>query len=447
MRRRAAAPRSLLASLERRGVRLDLAPVRRLLSRLGDPQRGVAAVLVGGTNGKGSTAALLAAIACAAGYRTGLYTSPHLEEPRERLRFGGKAIAAAALEELVAEVVAAAGDEPPTYFEALTVAAWLWFHRQDAELAVLEVGLGGRLDATNACEPLLSLVTSVALDHGEYLGGTLAAVAREKAGIFRRGHAALAWAPEPEVARALAAAAGEIGVALRRVDQESRVVAATPLAGGGQRVSLVARGTRYRLDLPLAGDHQVANLALALAAAEELRQRGFARLDETAVAAGVAGCRWPGRMEEVLLPAGQRLLLDGAHNPAAAHRLAAAVAAREGRVDLLFGVLADKDAVGIWRALAPVAGRVTLCEPSSPRAQPVRALARITGNREATLVPAAAQALERALRQRPRVLLVTGSLVLVGEVRRLARERWGEPTPAADVPSWSPPRPPRRASG
>jgi dihydrofolate synthase/folylpolyglutamate synthase len=203
-----------LARLETFGMHLGLDHVRRLLGELGDPQRGLPAVLVAGTNGKGSTAALLAAVGRAAGYRTGLYTSPHLETVEERVRVDGERIGGEELGALVLEVVAA-GERvlpaPPTYFEALTAAALLCFRRRAVELAVLEVGLGGRLDATNAAEPAVSVITPVALEHQEQLGDTLAAIAGEKAGVMRRGRPTVAWGGEPEVAAALrqAAAAAE----------------------------------------------------------------------------------------------------------------------------------------------------------------------------------------------------------------------------------------------
>ncbi|MBZ0102490.1 MAG: hypothetical protein K8I65_10055 [Thermoanaerobaculia bacterium] len=192
-----------LAPLERLGIRLDLAPMRQLLAAAGDPQLAVPVVLVAGTNGKGSTAAMLAAIATAAGLRTGLATSPHLERVEERIRFDGEPIDPSRLAPLLdrlLECAAAAGLAPPTYFEVTTAAAFLAFAADPVDLAIVEVGLGGRLDAANAAEPILSLITPIALDHTEWLGTTLAAVATEKAGILRAGRPVVLARQDPEAA-------------------------------------------------------------------------------------------------------------------------------------------------------------------------------------------------------------------------------------------------------
>ncbi|HEX2162637.1 MAG TPA: Mur ligase family protein, partial [Thermoanaerobaculia bacterium] len=191
-----------LARLETFGIHLGLDHVRRLLAALGDPQRELPAVLVAGTNGKGSTASLLAAAGEAAGYRTGLYTSPHLESWEERVRVGGAAIAGEELGALVLETIAAGAralPDPPTVFETLTAAAFLAFRRHEVELAVLEVGLGGRLDATNTADPEVSTITPIGIEHREQLGSTLAAIAGEKAGVMRPGRLTVAWGGEPEV--------------------------------------------------------------------------------------------------------------------------------------------------------------------------------------------------------------------------------------------------------
>ncbi|KAB2957270.1 MAG: bifunctional folylpolyglutamate synthase/dihydrofolate synthase, partial [Thermoanaerobaculia bacterium] len=199
-------PAEILAALERLGVRLGLDSLRALLERLDDPQRGLPAVLVAGTNGKGSTAAMLDAVVRAAGLRAGLYTSPHLERVEERIRIGGAPIDAALLAAALESVLGAArgaGLETPTYFEAVTAAAFLAFAEARVELAVLEVGLGGRLDATNLSDPLVSVITPIALDHTEWLGRSLAEVAHEKAGVMRAGRPVVLAPQEPEAARAL----------------------------------------------------------------------------------------------------------------------------------------------------------------------------------------------------------------------------------------------------
>jgi dihydrofolate synthase/folylpolyglutamate synthase len=429
----------ILARLEPLGMRLSLAPMRRLLARLSEPQRELPAVLVAGTNGKGSTAALLAGIGCAAGYRTGLYTSPHLEEARERIRIDGVALPTLELDRLLTAVVAAAGDEPPTPFEALTAAACVAFAEAGVELAVLEVGLGGRLDATNVVEPVLSLVTSIARDHEEQLGESLGGIAIEKAGVFRAGRPALAVGDEEESAAALLAAARACGANLGVAVAEAEVVRFQPEGLAGQRVTLRTAAGEHELRLALAGAHQHENLALAVLAAERLAALGWERLDARAIARGVAGCRWSGRLEPVAVPGGPTVLLDGAHNPAGAAALATHLGGLDVTWDLVFGTLADKDAAGMAAALAPLARRVFLAPPPSPRALPLPALAALAPLAGATPAPDAGTALERALAAGAPLVVVCGSLYLVGEARRWLRERTGAPPPAAALATWEPP--------
>ena len=421
-------------------MRLSLEPFRRLLAKLGEPQRELPAVLVAGTNGKGSTAALLAGIGCAAGYRTGLYTSPHLEEPRERIRIDGLALPTLELDRLLAMVVDAAGDELPTPFEALTAAAFVAFAEAGVELAVLEVGLGGRLDATNTVEPLLSVITPIAFDHQEQLGSTLASIAAEKAGVLRAGRPALTWGEEAESTAALLAAARASGASLGFGVEDAEIVAAQPDGLAGQLVQLRTAEGEHWLRLPLAGSHQLRNLALAVLAAERLAALGYERIDGDAVTAGVAGCRWPGRLEPVALPQGPTVLLDGAHNAAGAGALAEHLAAIATPWDLVFGTLADKDATAMAAALAPAARRVFLAPPDSPRALPLDELAAIPALAGAMLAASAGEALARALDAGAAPLVVVaGSLYLVGEARRRLREGYGVPPPAAELATWSPP--------
>ncbi len=437
------APPSADAILDRLaplGMRLSLEPFRRLLAKLDEPQRELRAVLVAGTNGKGSTAALLAGIGCAAGYRTGLYTSPHLEEPRERIRIDGLALPTLELDRLLAMVVEAAEEELPTSFEALTAAAFVAFAEAGVELAVLEVGLGGRLDATNTVEPLLSVITPIAFDHQEQLGTTLAAIAAEKAGVLRAGRPALAWGEEAEATAALLADARASGASLGLGVEEAEIVAAQPDGLAGQLVQLRTAEGEHRLRLPLAGRHQLRNLALAVLAAERLAALGYDRIDGDAVATGVAGCRWPGRLEPVALPQGPTVLLDGAHNAAGAEALAEHLATVATPWDLVFGTLADKDAAAMATALAPGARRVFLAPPDSPRALPLAELAAIPALAGATLTAGAGEALGRACDAGAAPLVVVaGSLYLVGEARRWLRERYGVPPPAAELATWSPP--------
>jgi dihydrofolate synthase/folylpolyglutamate synthase len=438
-----------LARLETFGMHLGLDHVRRLLGALGDPQRGLPAVLVAGTNGKGSTAALLAAAGRAAGYRTGLYTSPHLETVEERVRVDGERVGGEELGALVLEVVAA-GEQvlpaPPTYFEALTVAALLCFRRRAVELAVLEVGLGGRLDATNAAEPAVSVITPVALEHQEQLGDTLTAIAGEKAGVMRRGRPTVAWGGEPEVAAALRLAAAAAGAELVLLGEGGAAASALPLPGApweGQRIVLATAAGTVELAVPLLGRHQAVNAALAWAAAERMARHGWPRLDDAAFRRGAAAWRWPARLEQVTLPAGapcRRVLLDAAHNPDGAAALARFLADPPAPFPappvLLVGVLADKDAAAMLASLAPLAGRLVLTRPPHPRGRdPRELLSLLPAGAAADIEPDVetnpAAALDRALALTPAVgadtLVVCGSLYLVGAARTALRRRFGVP--------------------
>jgi dihydrofolate synthase / folylpolyglutamate synthase len=425
-------PAPILARLESLGIRLGLDRTAALLAALDRPQRRVPAVLVAGSNGKGSTAALLAAMGTAAGYRTGLYTSPHLESVEERIRLDGRAVSRQDLGDRLARVVAAAeraSGAPPTYFEALTAAAFLGFAEEAADLAVLEVGLGGRLDATNLADPVLSLVTPICLEHREYLGDTLAAIAREKAGIFRPGRPALASVAEPEAAEALRRVAGELGTPLRFAAEELRLEEVEDRGLEGLRVRLVTPAGRHDLTTALPGGHQAGNLALAAWAAETLAGLGFSRLGPEAIAAGAAAARWPGRLEAVDLPGGRRALLDAAHNGGGAAALAGFLRrAVAGPVDLLFGVLADKDAAEMLCFLEPLADRIVLTAPPSPRARRPEEVAPLLGGRSRVSVePDLDRALGVALREGAETLVICGSIVLVGEARKRLRERFGVP--------------------
>jgi dihydrofolate synthase/folylpolyglutamate synthase len=384
-------------------------------------------VLVAGSNGKGSTSALLAAMASAAGERAGLYTSPHLESVEERIRHGGLAIEPGYLVDLLDEVVQAAERETgmlPTYFEAVTAAAFLFFARRRTDLAVIEVGMGGRLDATNLCDPMLSLITSISLEHREHLGDTLAAIAREKAGTFRSGRPAFVWLEDPEPSAAVRAVAAELGTDLRFAPELVQIREVVPQEIDGQRVRLATPRGEHDLEIRLPGAHQAKNLALAVLAAETLG------LSREAIAAGARSCRWPGRLERVSLPGGRFVLLDAAHNPEGAAALAGFLDQVPGAIDLLFGALADKDAADMLAPLAKRARRIVLTTPASDRARSPEELAALLPGREVEVVPDLGQALQRALQPGAR-LVVCGSIYLIGEVRKRLREKFGVPPPAS----------------
>jgi dihydrofolate synthase/folylpolyglutamate synthase len=412
-----------LESLDLRGIKLGLAPIDEACARLGRPERAVASVLVAGTNGKGSTAATLASIAGAVGMRAGLYTSPHLESVTERIRVGADDIAADELDARLAEVFAAADRAPAlplTYFEAMTAAAFVTFARRGLDLAVLEVGLGGRLDATNVAPAAVSIVTAIGLDHVEDLGPTLESIAGEKAGIFRSGRPALTVSREPGVRAVFRDAASRIGAALHELPVETRVeVRRSGLEGSRFRLQTPHRA--YELETPLPGRHQIENAAVAVRAAEFLRPK----LDPEAVAQGVASVRWPGRLEAFGFR-GTTVLLDGCHNAAGAGALAAFLASTRIRPDLVFGAMADKDVESMAAALGPAVGRIRLVSLASPRAATAEELARRFGAARPDAAPSSglAEALEELLSApRPESIIVAGSLYLIGEARTLLAGR------------------------
>ena len=379
-------------------------------------------VLVAGTNGKGSTAATLASIADAAGLRVGLYTSPHLESVTERIRVGRDDIDADALDAEVGAVFAAADRAPAvplTYFEASTAAAFARFARLGLDLAVLEVGLGGRFDATNVAPAILSVVTSVSLDHVEDLGGTVAAIAFEKAGVFRAGRPALVASRRPDALAVFREAADRCGAVLHRLDEEAAI---EPGRSGvdGARFRLATPVGRYALATPLPGAHQAENAAAAVRAVELLAP-AF-RVPEDAIVRGVAGVRWPGRLER-FERSGRTILLDGCHNAGGAEALARFVTDANLRPDLVFGAMADKDIESMGAALAPVVRRVRMVPAASSRAaSPEELLRRFAPRGEARASSSVAEALDELLRDpEAELIIVAGSLYLVGEARSFLR--------------------------
>lgn len=392
--------------------------VRALLARLGDPQGAYPVALVGGTNGKGSAARALAAILEEAGLRVGLYTSPHLVDFRERIAVQGAWIPEGHLHALLEEVRPHAEALGASFFEIATATALLHFAREGVGFAVLEVGLGGRLDATNAAEPRLSIVTNIGHDHLEVLGPTLGDVAREKAGIFRKGVPALT-AARGEGLLALKEEARARGTPLSVLGEDFFVEGVRPLPQG-LAFTLQAGGERLALKTPLLGPHQAENLALAALGGLLL---GAGR---EAVARGVARAENPGRLQRLPLGGGREVILDGAHNPEGAWALRAALRAH-GLLPsaLVLGFSRDKDHPALAEALRDL-GPVVLTRYASPRSQDPKALLPLFPGAHVEDEPL--KALERALALAPRVV-VAGSLYLVGEVLRGLKglppeERW-----------------------
>ncbi len=422
-----------LYARQRFGIMPGLARVRALLERLGEPQTAFKVVLVGGTNGKGSAAATLASILTASGRRTALFTSPHLSHFNERFLVDGEPLADGAVAAALGELKGPAQEVGATFFEIVTALACLLFARNGVEIAVMEVGLGGRFDATNALEPELSLITSVALDHTEILGDTLAAVAFEKAGIMRPGKLLLT-AAEAEALEVLRAQAETLGATLWSLG-EAIAVEVEALGWQGLRCRITSPLGTVTVHTPLLGRHQAGNVSLAAVAAAWLGA------SHEAIDAGVRRTRWPGRLER-LAYGGRQFLLDGAHNPAAAKALADALHALGAKPScLIFGAGEDKDVAGMIGALAPLAETVVVTRATlSPRAAAPEALAALWPG-PAQLAPTPTEAVRQALalsasskgdsNSNSDVIVVAGSLYLVGEVRPYLlgaaaehRERW-----------------------
>jgi dihydrofolate synthase/folylpolyglutamate synthase len=419
-----------LAARTRFGIKFGLDTIRALVKAMGHPERRYPTLLIAGTNGKGSVTAYADFALRASGLRVGRYTSPHLVRVNERIVVGGREISDRDLdlavgrvretaEALVRDRVIAAH---PTHFEALTAAAFEHFRRSRVEVAVLEVGMGGRLDATNVAEPLASAIVNVDLDHQAYLGTTLPAIAREKAGVLRRGRATVLGPLPPEARAAVLRRAR--GLRARLVDARAGSV----MAMRGERIDLRTPRAVYRGLRPLPGAHQRENLLVAIRLLEEAQAAGLP-LDLSRLSAGIARTRWRGRLEWI--PGRPPLLLDGAHNPGGGRALAEHLRTRRPFV-LLFGVMADKDVAELARILFPLARAVVLTQPGGGRAASPEEIARRAGgwgaraHREAE--PGRALGLARRLATGGAPVVVAGSLFLVGEVIAiLKKERRARP--------------------
>ncbi len=417
-------------------IKLGLDNVTRLLRRLGDPHTSFPSVQIAGTNGKGSTAAMLAAVARAAGLRAGLYTSPHLVSVTERVRVGGDEISrnefarhATRVRE-AAETVERESGALPTFFEQVTGIALSAFAWEKVELAILETGLGGRLDATTAAGARWVAVTSVALDHQEYLGDTLAEIAAEKAAVIRPGTRAVVAPQAPEAQEVILRRCRECDVEPRIATEEVEVEEAG--ADGRLRVRLrTARDEYAGVRLALRGRHQLTNAAVAVALAELLAEEGFA-ISREHIIEGLETAAHAGRLEldERRRP---RVLYDGAHNPAGARALRAYLDefAPEG-VTMVFGAMRDKELAEIGRVLFPAARHLVLTSPESPRAATVEQLLRAVpvppSSSTIALAPSSRDAMAIARTHTPPggLVCVTGSLYLVGEVKAQLESHAGE---------------------
>ena len=400
-------------------AKFGLERIRAVLDKLGRPQDRCRFVHVAGTNGKGSTCAMIESALRAAGLRTGLFTSPHLAEPTERIRIGGQPLGAGeftrvfdvvhgVVEELLRQE---AIDLHTTYFETVTAMALVAFAEAKTDRVVLEVGLGGRLDATNVVSPKLCVITPVDFDHEVFLGKSLQSIAGEKAGILKPGALAVFAPQRPEAAAVLEARAAELGIAVSRT-AEWQV----------EDLELDARGSRFRLlgerelsiRCPLAGEHQVENAVTAAVALVELG------IESEAIESGIARVEWPGRIE--LVAEQPDVILDGAHNPAGARALAAYIDRFYGgrRLRLIFGAMRDKAVAEIGGILFPRAWQLISTAPRQSRALAPEALLGIADHSNKQAAANLEEALRLVKNAAPEdVILITGSLFLVAEARAL----------------------------
>jgi dihydrofolate synthase / folylpolyglutamate synthase len=413
--------------------KFDLEAMRILMEALGNPHHEFQSVLIAGTNGKGSTSATLASILRVAGYRTGLYTSPHLVRVNERIRIDGQDISddefAAfyfRVDDCARKLVADGRlPWPPSFFEMMTALAFLAFAEKGVRITVLEVGMGGRLDATNIVEPLVSVITDISLDHMEWLGSTIPEIAREKAGILRANGVLVTLPQHPEANQSI----GEAAVALN----VRGVNAADYIPPRGElRASypLMVLGEEIAVSSPLAGAHQQRNVALAIAAAVELCNHYSYKLSAAQIAEGIRITRWPGRLERFSKPGRADVLLDVAHNPAGAWALRSALSRIEPKpraMTVVFGCLKDKAIGEMAQILFPMFDEVVLTEVPSPRTASLEALQVAAGPTGANVLtaPDAEGALAGAFAITPRdgLIAVTGSVYLIGVVRELLAER------------------------
>lgn len=427
--------RELAAPTQAAAAKFDLENITILAERLGRPDRAYPSVHIAGTNGKGSTAAFLESILRRAGFRTGLNTSPHLERINERIRVNREEISNDAFAEtftriqLLNEELLAAGklQAHPTYFECVTAMAFEYFARERVDFGVFEVGLGGRLDATNILTPVVSVITRVDFDHENFLGHSVAEIAAEKAGILKRGVPLILAEQRPEALEVIQARACELGGQIIETTASFRIEKEW-MENGCSRAVVTEDASGWSMELApsLPGKFQIQNSLNAVGAARYLQKRGY-RVSDDAIAQGIAEAVWPGRLER--LQSEPDVYLDGAHNPSAARELAAFLEQNLAghKIWLVFGALRDKAVDEIAGVLFPRAAEVIFTQPRTTRAISVAQLAEITSHHAAhfTVIrnpePALEYALERAAPHD--AVVVAGSLYLVGHLRHYWKDR------------------------
>lgn len=417
---------SYLAGLTKFGINLGLGRIQELLNRLGNPEKRLRVVHVGGTNGKGSTTVMTAEILREAGYRVGMFTSPHLHDYRERITINGQMIPKAKVAGLVdrlrpfLEELVSGGIEHPTEFEVSTAMALLYFAEEEVDFAIIEVGMGGEIDSTNVVSPLVSVITNVGMDHMDYLGPDVVSIAKVKAGIIKPGSVAVTAADRPEVIEVLKERAKEAGAQIWQVGEDARWEERWSGEVEQEFDLYGIHGTYHKLRLSLIGAHQQRNAATAVTVCEVLQCEFGVHIPREAIYAGLRKVQWPGRLE--LISLNPKVLLDGAHNVDGAKVLAEALPlyARK-RLILCLGMLADKERGKVVDMLVPLADEVIVTRPNSPRAGDWEALAEIAvrHGRPVTKIENPQEAVVSALERlgQEDMLCVTGSLYMLADAR------------------------------
>lgn len=418
------------------GMKLGLERTEKILELLGDPHKKVKMIHIAGTNGKGSTTAMVSRVLMEAGYKVGTYISPYIEEFEERIQINNENIPKEDLVHIITEVskaideVIALGYQNPTQFEIITCAAFLYYHMKKVDYAVIEVGLGGRLDSTNVITPILSIITSISLDHVAILGDTLDKIAFEKAGIIKEGIPTVLFPQQPEAELAIEKVATEKKSLLIKVDNDkARFIDSYEVEVNGekkviQKVEIKTLRENYNLELALLGKHQIFNATVAVYACEKLIDLG-AKISKENIANGMKTVKWPGRLE--IMKTDPRVVIDGAHNIDGISKLTESIDMyfKYDNLILILGILADKQVREMIETIVPKASRVIAVTPNSERAELAEDLKVEIKNLGVVCeaVEDYREAYEKALSYctEKDLLLISGSLYMIGDMRRIIR--------------------------
>ncbi|RNC29952.1 MAG: Folylpolyglutamate synthase [Candidatus Dichloromethanomonas elyunquensis] len=427
-----------IKNLTKFGINLGLHRIRSLLQRLGNPHQGLKIVHIGGTNGKGSTTAILQSVLKQAGYRAGMFISPHLHDYRERIRINDELISCQDITRGIAkmrpilEEMAAEGIEHPTEFEVSTALALWYFAEKQPDFVLLEVGLGGEIDSTNVVTPVISVLTSISMDHMDYLGESLPEITEVKAGIIKEGVPVITSVDNPESLQIIQHHTEKKKSALIQVGNEVRWE-----KDEGKQNSFHYHGLKYHyfgLRLSLYGDHQFINASAALAVCEMLAELFKINIEEKAVRQGLITVQWPGRLE--MISQRPKILLDGAHNVDGMKTLVRALQEYAGgpfqrkRLLLCIGILRDKEVGKIIQLIAPLADEIIITKPDSPRAGDWKAIAGLAekylDSSKIHVIEDPAQAVKEGIRmmETDDLLCVTGSLYMISEVRKYLQQKY-----------------------